>query len=128
MDLSGILYLWVMILTLVVVAMWVKIEVMADRLHHQIDYQRMVNHLTNKDLKEIKEQVAALRRQQEKQRLSKVPMLRDPLIRNNPLNSEEIVYNSLYMNIDEITEDEYEESEYDSLENLQELSETRTKL
>ena len=50
MDLSGILYLWVMILTLVVVAMWVKIEVMADRLHHQIDYQRMVNHLTNKDL------------------------------------------------------------------------------
>ena len=128
MDLSGILYLWVMILTLVVVAMWVKIEVMADRLHHQIDYQRMVNHLTNKDLKEIKEQQMELRRQQEKQRLSKVPMLRDQPIRENSLNSEEIVYNSLYMNIDEITEDEYEESEYDPLENLQELSETRTKL
>ena len=128
MDLSGILYLWVMILTLVVVAMWVKIEVMADRLHHQIDYQRMINHLNNKDLKEIREQVMELRRQQEKQRLSKVPILRDPLIREGPLNSEEIVYNSLYMNIDEITEDEYEESEYDPLENLQELSETRTKL
>ena len=65
MDLSGILYLWVMILTLVVVAMWVKIEVMADRLHHQIEYQRMVNHLASKDLKEIKEQVVELRRQQE---------------------------------------------------------------
>ena len=128
MDLSGILYLWEMILTLVIVAMWVKMEVMADRLHHQIDYQRMVNHLTSKDLKEIKEQVVELRRQQEKQKLSKVPILRDPLIREDPLNSEEIVYNSLYMNIDEITEDEYEESEYDPLENLQELTETRTKL
>ena len=128
MDLFGILYLWVMILTLVVVAMWVKIEVMADKLHHQIDYQRMVNHLTNKGLKEIKEQQMELRRQQEKQKLSKVPMLRDQPIRENSLNSEEIVYNSLYMNIDEITEDEYEESEYDPLENLQELSETRTKL
>ena len=128
MDLSGILYLLVMILTLVVIAMWLKIEIMADRLHHQIDYQRMVNHLANKDLKEIKEQVMELRRQQEKQRLSKVPMLRDLFIREDPLNSEEIVYNSLYMNIDEITEDEYEESEYDPLENLQELSEARTKL
>ena len=78
MDLSGILYLWVMILTLVVVAMWVKIEVMADRLHHQIDYQRMVNHLANKDLKEIKEQVMELRRQQEKQRLPKVPIFKRP--------------------------------------------------
>ena len=55
-------------------------------------------------------------------------MLRDQPIREDSLNSEEIVYNSLYMNIDEITEDEYEESEYDPLENLQELSETRTKL
>ena len=128
MDLSGILYLWVMILTLVVVAMWVKIEVMADKLHHQIDYQRMVNHLTNKDLKKIKEQQMELRRQQEKQRLLKVPMLRNQPIREDSLNSEEIVYNSLYMNIDEITEDEYEESEYDPLENLQGLSETRTKL
>ena len=128
MDLSGILYLWVMILTLVVIAIWVKIEVMADRLHHQIDYQRMVNHLANKDLKEIKEQVMEVRRQQEKQRLSKVPILRDPFTREDPLNSEEIIYNSLYMNIDEITEDEYEESEYEPLENLQELSETRTKL
>ena len=128
MDLSGILYLWVMILTLVVVVMWVKIELMADRLYHQIDYQRMVNHLASKDLKEIKEQVMELKRQQEKQRLSKVPILRDPPIREDPLNSEEIVYNSLYMNIDEITEDEYEESEYDPLENLQESSETRTKL
>ena len=61
-------------------------------------------------------------------KLSKVPKLRDQPIRENFLNSEEIVYNSLYMNIDEITEDEYEESEYDPLENLQELSETRTKL
>ena len=118
MDLSGILYLWVMILTLVIIAMWVKIEVMADRLYHQIDYQRMVNHLNNIDLKEIREQVMEIRKRQEKQRLSKVPILRDPLIREDPLNSEEIVYNSLYMNIDEITEDEYEESEYDPLENL----------
>ena len=128
MDLSGILYLWVMILTLVVIAIWVKIEVMADRLYHQIDYQRMVNHLANKNLKEIKKQVMEIRRQQEKQRLSKVPILRDPFTREDPLNSEEIIYNSLYMNIDEITEDEYEESEYEPLENLQELSETRTKL
>ena len=101
---------------------------MADRLHHQIDYQRMVNHLASKDLKEVKEQIIELRRQQEKQRLSKVPILRDPFIKEDALNSEEIVYNSLYMNIDEITEDECEESEYDPLENLQELSETKTKL
>ena len=128
MELFAILYLWVMILTLVVIAMWVKIEVMADRLYHQIDYQRMVNHLTNKDLKIIEKQQTELRRQQEEQKPLRKPMLRDQSIRGDSLNSEEIIYNSLYMNIDEITEDEYEESEYDPLENLQELSETRTKL
>ena len=108
--------------------MWVKVEIIAERMYHQFDYQRIVNHLTDKDLKELKDQVAEIKRQQEKQRLSSVSMLRDSPTRENTLNSEEMVYSSLLIYREEVTEDDYEDSEYDPLESLQELSDSRTKL
>ena len=131
MDLSIIFYIWTIILTLAIVLIWIKVEVVADRVQQQSGYQEMRNNINDQDFKYIRGQILEIKKQQGKQRPTESTTLVEPISRRETLNSEEMVYNAFFLGREEIFEDDYEDAECEisnELEELQEIGSPRAKL
>ena len=95
-----------------------------------LEYQRMVNTETTKEIHEIIQQLKLVQKHQEKPESSPPGSISCFSNFHPQLNSEEILYNHLgpFGDLDDFTDEEYEDSETDVIEQLQTLPMCRTKL
>ena len=122
-----IAYLWNSVLTVLLVLVLIKLEIIGERIYQQFEYQKPINIETTKELTGLIKEVKGLKARRNTPNISPVTIRRNILSYYRDLNSEEILFNSL-LNENEITEDIYEDLENNSDEELQELSCGRNKL
>ena len=122
-----IAYLWNSILSLMLVLVCIKLEIIGERIYEQFEYQKLINAETTKELTELIKEVKYLKVRRDTPTTSPVPIRRIVPSYYRDLNSEEILFNNL-LNENEITEDIYEDLVNNSDEELQELSYGRNKL
>ena len=122
-----IAYLWNSVLSILLVLVCIKLEIVGERIYQQFEYQKLVNTETTKELTELIKEVKKLKLRRDTPTTSPVTIRRSVPSYYRDLNSEEILFNSL-LNENEITEDIYENLENNSDEELQELSCGRNKL
>ena len=142
MELFLVSCAWIAFLTVALVLIWTKLEILCNKVSSEQRYQKIVNNVNTKNyeilelmIKQIKDQY-----KEHEDRLNSIPGTY--VIRDEPLNSEEALYNTIYMQvgmdeIDEVSEDDHyeemednfqrEELENNSQERLQELT-SETKL
>ena len=122
-----IAYLWNSVLSVLLVLVWIKLEIIGERIYQQFEYQKLFNTETTKELTGLIKEVKGLKVRRNTPNISPVTIRRNIPPYYRDLNSEEILFNSL-LNEDEITEDIYGDLENNSDEELQELSCGRNKL
>ena len=122
-----IAYLWNSVLSVLLVLVWIKLEIIGERIYQQFEYQKLINTETTKELTEIIKEVKGLKVRRDTPTILPITIRRNVPSYHRDLNSEEILFNSL-LNENEITEDIYEYLENNSDEELQELSCGRNKL
>ena len=122
-----ITYLWNSVLSVLLVLVWIKLEIIGERIHQQFEYQKLNYIETTKELTELIKEVKGLKVRRNTPNISPVTIRRNIPSYYRDLNSEEILFNSL-LNENEIIEDIYEDLENNSDEELQELSCGRSKL
>ena len=120
-------YLWNSVLSILLVLVWIKLEIIEERIYEQFEYQKLINTETTKELTGLIKEVKGLKVRRSTPNISPVTIRRNIPSYYRDLNSEEILFNSL-LNENEITEDIYEDLENNSDEELQELSYGRNKL
>ena len=121
---------WVIVLTLGLFLVWIKLEIITERINEQNQYQRMVNTETAKEIYEVIQQLKLTQKYQEKPESTPPPSMSSFSDFYPQLNSEEILYNELgpFGDLDEFTDDESEESEAELVNQIQVLPLCRTKL
>ena len=122
-----ITYLWNSVLSVLLVLVWIKLEIIGERIYQQFEYQKLINTETTKELTELIKEVKGLKVRRNTPNISPITIRRNIPSYYRDLYSEEILFNSL-LNENEITEDIYEDLENNSDEELQELSYGRNKL
>ena len=122
-----ITYLWNSVLSVLLVLVWIKIEIIGERIYQQFEYQKLINTETTKELTGLIKEVKRLKVRRNTPNISPVTIRRNIPSYYRDLSSEEILFNSL-LNVNEITEDIYEDLENNSDEELQEFSCGRNKL
>ena len=122
-----IAYLWNSVLSVFLVLVWIKLEIIGERIYQQFEYQKLINTKTTKELTELIKEVKELKVRRDTPNISPITIRRNIPSNHRDLNSEEILFNSL-LNENEITEDIYEDLENNSDEELQGLSYGRNKL
>ena len=122
--------IWIIILTIGVFLMWIKLEVITDRINEQNQYQRLVNTEVAKEIYEVIQQLKLTQKYQEKPESTPPGSISCFSNFHPQLNSEEILYNDLgpYGDLDEFTDEEYQDSETDLMDQVQALPLCRTKL
>ena len=121
-----IAYLWKSVLSVLLVLVWIKLEIIGERIYQQFEYQKLINTETTKELTELIKEVKELKVRRDTPNISPITIRNIPSYYRD-LNSEEILFNSL-LNENEITEDINEDLENNSDGELQELSYGRNKL
>ena len=122
-----IAYLWNSVLSVLLVLVWIKLEIIGKRIYQQFEYQKLINIETTKELTELIKEEKGLKVRRNTSNISPVTIRRNIPSYYRDLNSEELLFNSL-LNENEIIEDIYEDLENNSDEELQELSCERSKL
>ena len=115
------------VLSVLLVLVWIKLEIIGERIYQQFEYQKLINTETTKELTELIKEVKELKVRRDTFNISPITIRRNIPSYCRDLNSEEILFNSL-LNENEITEDIYKDLENNSDEELQELSYGRNKL
>ena len=119
--------MWNSVLSVILVLVWIKLEIIGERIYQQFEYQKLINTETTKELTGLIKEVKGLKVKRNTPNISPVTIRRNIPSYYRDLNSEEILFNNL-LNENEITEDIYEDLENNSDEELQELSCGRNKL
>ena len=112
-----IAYLWNSVLSVLLVLVWIKLEIIGERIYQQFEYQKLINTETTKELTELIKEVKGLKVRRNTPNISPITIRRNIPSYYRDLNSEEILFNNL-LNENEITEDIYEDLENNSDEEL----------
>ena len=121
MELFLVCCAWIILLTLAVVILWTKLEILSNRVNSHREYQEVINNLNARSYEVLELLINQIKEQyrEHEDRLNSIP--KAYVIHKEPLNSEEALHNAIYMQmgVDEISEDNhYEEIEENSEEEL----------
>ena len=101
-----IAYPWNSILSILLVLVWIKLEIVGEKIYQQFEYQKLVNTESTKELTELIKEVKKLKVRRDTLTASPITIRRSVPSYYRDLNSEEILFNSL-LNENETIEDNY---------------------
>ena len=90
-----ITYLWNSGLSVLLVLVWIKIEIIGERIYQQFEYQKLINTETTTELTRLIKEVKRLKVRRNTPNISSVTIRRNIPSYYRDLNNEEILFNNL---------------------------------
>ena len=72
-----IAYLWNSVLSVLLVLVWIKLEIIGERIYQQFEYQKLINTETTKELTELIKEVKGLKVRRDTPAISPITIRRN---------------------------------------------------